>query len=93
MRVTFSFYNASGSTDLQDVSYQVTGNSSGWQGAVAGSGFTAVNQLITVPAGATQFLVQLVSGGNASTVGIMIIDDLSIAPPQAPTLLPRQLLA
>ncbi len=88
MRVTFSFYNASGSTDLGDVSYQVTGNSPGWHGAVAGSGFTAVNQLITVPAGATQFLVQLVSGGNPSTVGIMIIDDLSIAPPQAPTLLP-----
>jgi hypothetical protein len=88
MRVTFSFYDATGNHDLKDVSYQVTGNSPGWQGAVAGSGFTAVNQIITAPAGATQFLVQLVSGGSASTVGIMMIDDLSIAPPQAPALLP-----
>jgi hypothetical protein len=87
MRVTFSFYNASGNTDLGDISYQVTGNSPGWQGAVEGSGFTAVNQLITAPEGATQFLVQLVSGGSDSTVGLMIIDDLSIAPPQVPTLL------
>jgi hypothetical protein len=88
MRVTFSFYNAAGNDDLQDVSYQVTGNSPGWQGAVAGSGFTPVNELITAPAGATQFLVQLVSGGSAETTGIMMIDDLSIAPPQAPALLP-----
>ncbi len=88
MRVTFSFYNAAGTTDLQDVSYQVTGQSPGWQGAVAGSGFTKVNQLITAPAGATQFLVQLVSAGGGPETGIMMIDDLSIAPPQEPVLLP-----
>jgi hypothetical protein len=87
MRVTFSFYNAGGN-DVEDISYQVTGNSPGWQGAVVGSGFTEVNQLITVPPNATQLLVQLVSGGSAETTGIMIIDDLSIAPPQAPALLP-----
>jgi hypothetical protein len=87
MRVTFSFYN-SGGNDVQDISYQVTGNSPGWQGAVAGSGFTEVNQVLTVPANATQLLVQLVSGGSAETTGIMMIDDLSITPPQAPAILP-----
>src|SRR5208282_4367684 len=42
-RVTFSFYNAA-TNDVADISFQVTGNSPGWQGAVAGSGFTKVNQ-------------------------------------------------
>jgi hypothetical protein len=87
MRVTFSFYNAGGS-DVDDISFQVTGNSPGWQGSVAGSGFTKVNQLVTVPPNATQLLVQLVSGGGADTTGIMMIDDLSIAPPPATTNLP-----
>jgi hypothetical protein len=87
MRVTFSFYNAAGS-DIEDISFQVTGDSPGWRGAVAGSGFTKVNQIITVPAKATQLLVQLVSAGGVDTEGIMMIDDLSIAPPQAPPLLP-----
>jgi hypothetical protein len=80
-RVTFSFYNASGSTDVGDISFQVTGNSPGWQGAVAGSGFTEVNQLITVPPNAANLLVQLVSAGSGAETGIMMIDDLSIAPP------------
>jgi hypothetical protein len=83
MRVTFSFLN-SGGNDVQDVSFQVTGNSPGWQGAVAGSGFTEVNQLITVPPNATQLLVQLVSAGSGAETGIMMIDDLSIAPPPPP---------
>jgi len=87
MRVTFSFYNAV-TNDVDDISYQVNGNSPGWQGAVAGSGFTKVNQLVTVPPNATQLLVQLVSGGPASTTGIMMIDDLSVAPPQVPAILP-----
>jgi hypothetical protein len=87
MRVTFSFYNAAGN-DIDDISYEVTGNSPGWQGSVAGSGFTRVNQSITVPPNATQLLVQLVSGGSGSSTGIMMIDDLSIAPLQTAPPLP-----
>ena len=87
MRVTFSFFD-SGGNGLGDVHFQVTGNSAGWQSAVAGSGFTKVNQLLIVPANATQLQVQLVSGGGSDSVGIMMIDDLSIAPPQAPAVLP-----
>ncbi len=87
MRVTFSFFDAS-SNHLEDISYQVTGNSPGWQGAVVGSGFTEVNQQLTVPANGALLQVQLVSGGSASTVGIMIIDDLSVTPPQTPAILP-----
>jgi hypothetical protein len=87
MRVTFSFYNSGGS-DIDDISFQVTGNSPGWQGAVAGSGFSQVNQQVLVPPDATQLLVQLVSGGSVQTTGIMMIDDLSIAPPQTLAILP-----
>jgi len=85
MRVTFSFYNAA-TNDVSDISFQVTGQSPGWQGAVAGSGFTKVNQQVTVPPNATQLLVQLVSGGGADTTGIMMIDDLSVAPPPPPAI-------
>ncbi len=86
-RVTCSFYNAA-NNDVEDISYQVTGNSPGWQGAVEGSGFTKVNQLVTVPANATGLMIQVVSAGSGAETGIMMIDDLSVAPPQVPALLP-----
>jgi hypothetical protein len=86
MRVTFSWFNAA-NNDIQDISFQVTGNSPGWQGAIAGSGFTKVNEQLTVPAGAVALQVQVVSGGGADTVGIMLVDDLSIAAPPAPPIL------
>jgi len=86
MRVTFSWFNA-GNNDIQDISFQVTGNSPGWQGTVAGSGFTKVNEQLTVPTGAVALQVQVVSGGGADTVGILLLDDLSIAAPPAPPIL------
>jgi hypothetical protein len=86
MRVTFSWFNAA-NNDISDVSFQVTGNSPGWQGAVAGSGFTKINEQLTVPAGAVALQVQVVSGGGADTIGIMLVDDLSIAAPPAPPIL------
>ena len=87
MRVVFTFFN-SGGNGLGDNNYVVSGNSAGWQGAVAGSSFTKRNVQLTVPAGAVTIAVQLVSGGPSATTGIMMIDDLSIALPQAPALLP-----
>ncbi|HVU27003.1 MAG TPA: hypothetical protein VHG71_04620 [Verrucomicrobiae bacterium] len=86
MRVTFSFYD-SGGNDVSDISYTATGNSAGWQGVVAGSGFTRRNEQVIVPPNATKLLVQLVSAGPVSTTGIMLIDDLSIATPPMPALL------
>ena len=88
MRVVFTFFDGSGNRLGGDHNFTVTGNSAGWQGAVAGSGFTKRNEQLTVPAGAVTIAVQLVSGGGADTTGIMMIDDLSIAPPQSPAILP-----
>jgi hypothetical protein len=85
-RVTFSWFNA-GNNDIQDVTFNVTGNSPGWQGAVAGSGFTQVNQFLTVPANAVALQVQVVSAGSGAETGILLVDDLSIAAPPAPPIL------
>ena len=87
-RVVFTFFDGGGN-GLGDNNFVVNGNSAGWQGTVAGSGFTQVNQQLTVPAGAVTIAVQLVSGGPSATTGIMMIDDLSIAlQPPPPPLLP-----
>lgn len=86
MRVVFTFFDGGGN-GLGDNNYVVNGNSAGWQGAVAGSGFTKRNVQLIVPAGAVTIAVQLVSGGPSATTGIMLIDDLSIALPQAPAIL------
>jgi len=87
MRVVFTFFNSGGGGVGGDINYVVNGNSAGWQGAVAGSGFTKRNIALIVPAGAASIGVQLVSGGPSATTGIMMIDDLSMATPPAPPIL------
>jgi hypothetical protein len=86
MRVVFTFFDGGGN-GLGDNNFVVTGNSPGWQGAIAGSGFTKINQQLTVPANAATIAVQLVSGGPSTTTGIIMIDDLSMATPPAPPIL------
>ena len=92
MRLTLSFL---GSTDnyIQSTDFNTTiGQSAGWQGSIVGSGFTKRNQLLVVPAGAVKMRAALVSGGPETTVGVMLIDDLSVAlAPTAPP--PPALLA
>jgi hypothetical protein len=88
MRMVFTFFNSGGgSVGAGDINYTVNGNSAGWQGAVAGSGFTKRNIALIVPAGAAKIGVQLVSGGPGATTGIYMIDDLSMATPPAPPIL------
>jgi hypothetical protein len=88
-RVVFTFFDGGGNSLGGDHNFVVNGNSAGWQGTVAGSGFTQVNQQLTVPAGAVTIGVQLVSAGSGAETGIMMIDDLSIAlQPPPPPLLP-----
>jgi hypothetical protein len=86
-RVVFTFFDGGGN-GLGDNNFVVNGHSAGWQGAVVGSGFTQVNQQLTVPTGAATIAVQLVSAGGGAETGIMLIDDLSVAlvPPPPPLL-------
>src|ERR1019366_3536258 len=75
MRMVFTFFNAGGgSVGAGDINYTVNGNSAGWRGAVAGSGFTKRDIALIVPAGAATIGVQLVSGGPGATTGIYMID-------------------
>ncbi len=87
MRVSVLFFD-SGNNVVQQNHFTATGQSAGWQGAIAGSGFTRRNQPLVVPPGAVRMRVSLVSGGPSATTGVMLVDDLSVAPPQQPAILP-----
>ena len=85
MRVTVTFFD-SGGTSVGDQSFTESGQSPGWQGAISGSGFTLRNHLVIVPPNAAKMRLSLVSGGPSATVGVMLIDDLSVAAPPPPLL-------
>jgi hypothetical protein len=87
MRLSVLFFN-SGSSVIGQSDYNASGQSAGWQGAIAGSWFTRRNQQLVVPVNAVRMRVSLVSGGPASATGVMLIDDLSVSPPPPPPLLP-----
>ena len=57
-------------------------------GSLANSQFTRHTAILIPPAGAVKLRAALVSGGSESTLGLMVIDDLSVAPPQAAAVLP-----
>ncbi len=86
MRVTIGFYGAAGAF-VAETHFVTTGQSPGWQGTLARSGFTKRTQQLVVPPGAATMRVALVSGGSAATTGLMLIDDVSAAPPPPPPLL------
>ena len=78
MRLTVAFLNAADNTIIQ-TPFLVTSNSVGWSGTIAGSAFVSRLQAVSVPAGAVKIRILLTSGGPAATVGIMVIDDLSVS--------------
>jgi hypothetical protein len=57
------------------------GQSAGWAGDLPNSSFTKRTENVTIPAGAAKFRLSLVSGGPPETTGLMVLDDLSVAPP------------
>jgi hypothetical protein len=86
MRLSILFFDA-GDNVIQQNHFTATGPSAGWQGTIGGSAFTKRNQALVVPPGAVKMRASFVSGGPSATVGVMLIDDLTIAPPPAPPLL------
>ena len=86
MRVTIGFFDA-GNTFISETHFVVTGQSPGWQGTVESSTFTQQTAALAVPGGAAKLRVSLVSGGSEATVGVMMVDDLSVAAPPQPKLL------
>jgi hypothetical protein len=88
MRLSLLFFDVN-SNLVRQTDYPVTGRSSGWQGAIAGSTFTLQTQSAVVPPGAARMRFALVSGGVQPATapkasGMMVIDDLSVAVHPAP---------
>jgi hypothetical protein len=78
MRVTVGFFSAGGSL-ISETHFVASGNSAGWLGAVAGSPFVKQQQEVLVPATAGTIRIALASAGPVETLGVMIIDDLTVA--------------
>ena len=78
MRVTVGFFTSGGSF-ITESHFVATGNSAGWLGAIAGSPFVKQQKEVQVPAGAGKIRVSLASAGPVATVGVMVIDDLTVA--------------
>src|ERR1022692_2504264 len=79
MRLTVQFFDAAtnvvGATD-----FATSGTiSAGWVSTIANSTFTKRNATLVVPLGAVTMRCALVSGGDPSITGVMVIDDLSVA--------------
>jgi hypothetical protein len=77
MRLSFAFLDA-GSVTLASKDFNVSDQSPGWNGGVAGSPFERQLQRLEVPVGTTQLRVNFASGGASSVTGTMVIDDLSV---------------
>ena len=95
MRLTVQFLdNTSGIVgEIHFVTPSTTNASPGWMGTIASSTFTKRNGTATVPAGAVTMRCSLVSGGDASITGVMVIDDLSVAVIPVATAVPPTILA
>lgn len=78
MRLNARFLDASGNTvSAQD--FPVKGESVGWAGDVTRSRFDRRSEQVVVPERAIGMQLELFSGGSEQTVGIMVIDDLSVS--------------
>jgi hypothetical protein len=90
MRLSVLFFDVN-SNVLAATDFNVTGQSSGWGGAIAGSTFTVESNQVVVPANSVRMRFALVSGGPELATGVLLIDDLSAAvqvvPPIPPTVL------
>lgn len=79
MRLTLVFFDATNGVVGQS-HFVAQGSSSGWKDNIAGSTFSRRNEKVAVPTGAARLRASLVSGGPAATTGVMLIDNLSVAP-------------
>ncbi|MCC6822762.1 MAG: hypothetical protein IT579_18690 [Verrucomicrobia subdivision 3 bacterium] len=78
MRVTAGFFTTGGNF-IAETHFVATGNSAGWQDTIAGSPFVKRQQEVVVPAGAGKLRVALVSAGPFETIGVFVLDDLTVA--------------
>jgi len=77
MRVTVGFFDGSDNF-ITETHFVVTGDSPGWVSTVEDSSFTTSEHEVPVPANAARIRIALVSGGPSTTVGTMVIDDVTV---------------
>ena len=78
MRLNVRFLDAADSTvSAQD--FSAKGESVGWVGVVSRSRFDRRRELVAVPDRAVRMQLELFSGGSEQTVGIMVIDGLTVS--------------
>jgi signal transduction histidine kinase len=78
MRLNVRFLDAAdGTVSAQD--FPVKGESVGWAGTVPRSRFDRRREMVKVPDRAVRMQLELFSGGSEQTVGIMVIDDLTVS--------------
>jgi len=78
MRLNTRFLDVADSTvSAQD--FSVKGESVGWAGVVSRSRFDRRREVLVVPERAVRMQLELFSGGSEQTVGIMVIDDLTVS--------------
>lgn len=86
MRVTVLFFSETDQV-VSEKHFTVSGDSSGWQGLLAGSSFTQRNESLVVPDNAAKMRISLVSGGSEATTGLLVVDDLSVSRAAEPQVL------
>jgi signal transduction histidine kinase len=78
MRLTVKFLDSTQNT-VGAADFVARGQSPGWAGDVADSRFAHHREQLTVPALAAAMQIELFSGGDEQTTGIMAIDDLTVS--------------
>src|SRR5438477_11983757 len=78
MRMVVGFITAGGGF-VADRHFVASGASAGWLGTITGSPFVKRQQELLVPARAGKIRVALASAGPLATIGVMVIDDLTVS--------------
>ena len=78
MRVNVKFLDADRNT-VSARDFNASGESLGWAGTVARSRFVRRHEEVIVPSRTAWLQIELFSGGSEPTMGVMAIDDLTLA--------------
>lgn len=84
MRMVVRFIN-SDQSDIAEKEFTVTGESPGWTGAFADSGWIHRKETVKVPDGATHFWIVISSAGPPEAVGVFAVRNLVASLPQSST--------
>jgi signal transduction histidine kinase len=78
MRLTARFLDSANNT-VGAADFVARGESPGWAGNVVDSRFVHHREQVTVPPRAVRMQMELFSGGDEQTTGIMVIDELTVS--------------